>query len=147
LWATGTINNDSAQLELTTTGDFVLFGELGEQLWRLGHANQGAAQAFVQNDGNLVIYGPTGAVWASNTAGNGEGSTPGVIRRPADDACHGCLLMGGSVILPVPAGAPGASLGNTWIRLSCSALPSSNTSIQPEARSAGRPSRSHPPAF
>jgi hypothetical protein len=69
LWATGTVNRDSAQLELTPSGDFVLYGKLGESLWRSGNAGQTAAQAFLQGDGNLVIYGPTSAVWASNTAG------------------------------------------------------------------------------
>lgn len=69
LWATGTVNRDSAQLELTPSGDFIVYGKLGKPLWRSGHADQTAAQAFVQDDGNLVIYGPTQAVWASNTAG------------------------------------------------------------------------------
>lgn len=69
LASTGTVNKDSAQLELTTTGDFVLRGKLGEELWRSGHANQTSAQAYLQGDGNLVIYGPSGPVWATNTAG------------------------------------------------------------------------------
>jgi len=69
LWAANTVNQDSAQLELTPSGDFIVYGKLGEQLWRSGNADQTAAQAFLQGDGNLVIYGPTQAVWASNTEG------------------------------------------------------------------------------
>jgi lysophospholipase L1-like esterase len=69
LWSTGTVNRDSAQLELIPSGDFIVRGKLGEVLWRSGTADVTAAQAFLQTDGNLVIYGPAGAVWASSTAG------------------------------------------------------------------------------
>jgi lysophospholipase L1-like esterase len=70
LWSSGTVNRDSAQLELTPAGDFILYSKLGEQLWRSGDAKQNSAEAFLQNDGNLVIYAADQPVWASDTAGN-----------------------------------------------------------------------------
>jgi hypothetical protein len=70
LWAAGTANQDSAQLELSRDGTLALYGSLGETLWSSNSGGHKDAQLFVQNDGNVVIYDETDKpVWSSGTAG------------------------------------------------------------------------------
>ncbi|QDE39813.1 G-D-S-L family lipolytic protein [Luteibacter pinisoli] len=66
---TGSVGSDAAQVSLSTDGNLVLQGALGEILWQSNSGGQNEARMMLQGDGNLVIYSLRGAVWASNTGG------------------------------------------------------------------------------
>ncbi|WP_395676439.1 GDSL-type esterase/lipase family protein [Inquilinus sp.] len=71
VWSSGTVNRDSAQLQLARDGSLTLVGKLGETLWSSGSGGHRDAQLFVQNDGNVVIYDERDVpVWNTATVGS-----------------------------------------------------------------------------
>jgi hypothetical protein len=99
IWHTHTNGTDAQILGLNNDGTVNLFDSAGNVLWNPAPAqpaqwcaapsfpsatltnnqclkvnqhltsNNGLYTLWMQSDGNLVLYGPSGAVWATNTAG------------------------------------------------------------------------------
>jgi Ig domain of plant-specific actin-binding protein len=87
LWNSGTEGNPGDHLSLQVDANIVVYSSGGSPLWNSGIGNStlsngetltgsqyltaGNDHTFVmQTDGNLVLYGSSGALWASDTAGN-----------------------------------------------------------------------------
>lgn len=69
LMASGTVNQDAAQMDLSTDGRLVVRGTFGEALFSVGGGGTGDVRLFVQNDGNVVIYNGNGSpLWSTGTA-------------------------------------------------------------------------------
>jgi putative cell wall-binding protein len=67
IWATNRLGGQYAVLQ--SDGNLVVYKSDRSVVWASNTAGRGANRLVLQNDGNLVLYSPSGAVWASNTAG------------------------------------------------------------------------------
>ncbi len=70
LWSSGTAGKPSAELDMQSDGNLVIYASNGQPLWSSDTAGRGSSRLIMQDDGNLVIYNQSnGATWSSGTNG------------------------------------------------------------------------------